>query len=282
MSDFETTLTMALQSDADRTTRALDGSTAAARLDARLDQVDHDRDRRTRGALLAAAASVLVAGALYGIAKTHNPTTEAPTGPTPNTVFPVPYDQSEGYPGTYQLYVGETSGGATIDADLNFADDRWQYGNYPVLQHGRFFGGVAVYQPSALAAGSGCLGGKEITSVGKSPSRLAGQLAGLPHSTVLEPPTPTQSFGRQAVHLRLRIDQHCGGGIGIYRVAWTARGVQGISYGDLSKDVVIDFWVTDVHRTPVVAEAWHQVGSPSSLDDQIAHTEGSVKIVTSR
>jgi hypothetical protein len=117
---------------------------------------------------------------------------------------------------------------------------------------------------------------------------LAHQLAHLPRSTVLQQPTPVQAFGRSAVHLQLRIDQHCP--TSVYRVAETLRGGHGISYGDLFRPVVIDFWVEDVGPgrpqvddvggVPVVVETWHQVGTASDVLHQITRTRDSISFVT--
>ena len=63
-------------------------------------------------------------------------------------------------------------------------------------------GGVAAYQPLALAAGSGCTGDDPNTNVGQTPEALVQQLAQLPRSTVVQPPKPTEAFGHDAIHLR--------------------------------------------------------------------------------
>jgi len=183
------------------------------------------------------------------------------------------------------MLVGVDETDAAVDADLSFEDvsaaipDMWESGNFPVVSDVTgSYGGVAVYQPVALAAGTGCLGHRPNTQVGQTPQKLARQLARLPRSTVVQAPTPVHAFGRDAVHLRLRIDQHCGEGV--YRVAQTQYGGHGISYGDIHKDVVMDFWVEDVRKVPLVVETWHQEGASSQMVDDIARTRDSITFVT--
>jgi hypothetical protein len=280
MNELESTLASALQAEADRTTLHLDTLGAAQRLEAGLDRIDRERRHRTwRTVLTVAAAAVLVAVGVYGVIKMNSETTITPAK-TPSTTKAQPYPDNSGTvtPGTYQLELGRDAAGAAIHADLTFRDS-WQDGNYPVLSDaGGTYGGVAVYRPTRLAAGSGCLGGRSSPNVAHTARQLAQRLARLPRSTVVQPPTPVVAFGLHAVHLRLRIDQHCGRGV--YRVAWTSRGGHGISYGNTSKDVVIGFWVAGMGRTPVVVERWRQVGAPRSLVHQIARTSDSITFGT--
>ncbi len=83
-----------------------------------------------------------------------------------------------------------------------------------------------------------------------------------------------QAFGRDAVHLRLRINNNCGAGW--YRVAETIRGAHGITY-DPVRAVVIDFWLVDEGR-PVVLETWHEVNASSHLEGQIARVRDSITL----
>ena len=131
-------------------------------------------------------------------------------------------------PGIYRLLVG-WDGGSRIQADLTIAGSGWKTGDYPDRAAGRRHGrGRAVYQPSSLAAGSGCMDDETTPVLGDTPQALARQLATLPRSTVVQPPTPTQAFGYDAVHLRLRIADDCPVP-GFYRVAMGRLGERGIS-----------------------------------------------------
>jgi hypothetical protein len=65
---------------------------------------------------------------------------------------------------------------------------------------------VGVYAPEALAGASGC-SNETTMAPASTPQALAEQLTQLPQSTVLQAPTPEQTFGHNALHLRLRIDQ---------------------------------------------------------------------------
>ena len=81
-------------------------------------------------------------------------------------------------------------------ADLTFAGLGWNPGNFPLLGIGESFGGVGAYQPSALAAASGCDGDLVNSNLAGSPYSLAQQLAALPGSTVLQPAESTELLGR--------------------------------------------------------------------------------------
>jgi hypothetical protein len=161
---------------------------------------------------------------------------------------------------------------------MTFDDVGWLGDNYPVLTYPNGNGGVAVYQPIGLSGGNGCFSDNKLnTNLGDNPRALAQQLAGLPQSTVLHAPAPVQAFGRDAVHLQLRIANSCGSGV--YRVAETIRGGHGITY-DPVKPVVIDFWVTDEGGVPVVVESWHEDDAPSQVVDEVARTKDSIHFET--
>lgn len=269
-------------------------------------RVRQRRRNRARAAWvsLATAATVLVAGSVYGLMNAGSGTMERPAhtpSQTPSTSTTSPQTYSLGTaidPGTYRMLVGVDANDVPINADLTFAgrtgpgdaQKRWRSDNYPVLTDGNgHYGGVAVYQPTALAAGTGCLSENPNTHVGQNPQKLAQQLAQLPSSTVLQPPTTMQAFGHEAVHLQVRITDDCPRDI--YRVAMTIRGGQGISYGH-TPETIVDFWVEnvgagrplvdDVGGVPVVVETWHQQGSSSRLVNQIATTRKSIRFVTGR
>jgi hypothetical protein len=268
MNEFESTLASAMREETDRTTVHLDTADAARQLEARLDLIDRDRRHRTWATALIAAA-VLVAGVVYGGIRIDSPTSDEPAqspvapSPSPTTL-------------AYQMLVGDARGVA-IHADVTL-DGNWHIDSYPLLQGTRSFGGLAVYRPSALAAGNGCLSDEPNRQVGQTPQKLAQQLAQLPRSTLLQPPTPVQKLGRQAVHLQLRINPDCGRSV--YRVAETANGGHGISYGPTSRHVVIDFWVENVRGVPVVIETWHQDETPSQMVNQIARSLNSLTFTT--
>ena len=64
MNDFESTLTAALQAEADKTTLAVDTMPAAQRLESRLDAIDRGRRRRTWVTVIAVGAVAVVAVAV--------------------------------------------------------------------------------------------------------------------------------------------------------------------------------------------------------------------------
>ena len=137
--------------------------------------------------------------------------------------------QSNLRPGTFRILVGADPVGAPISADLTFAGTGWSAGNFPLLGDGESYGGVGVYQPSALAARSGCDGDLVTSNVEGSLSSLAQQLTTLPGSTVLQPARPAELLGRPAFHAQVSIPQSCPRH-SYYRVAETPRGGRGITY----------------------------------------------------
>ena len=235
--------------------------------------------RRNRTRLgVAAAVAVLVAGGAYGVTTVDHGTAVGPAGKPPQTnashTYPDTWTTIQ--PGTYRMLVGENDAGAVVYANITFDNTAWQNYNYPVLLKASSNGGVAVYSPLGLSAGTGCFPNNKLnTNLGDTPQSLAQQLAQLPQSTVLQAPTPVQAFGRDAVHLRLRINNNCSDW---YRVAETIRGGHGITY-DPVRAVVIDFWLVD-EGGPVAIETWHEVHSPSELVDQIARTRDSITLST--
>ena len=251
------------------------------------DETSGDRPRQRRRNLATigvAAAAVLIAGTVYGVMNTQHETpaqtAQPPSTSSSSATVPLRYVGGGALigPGTYRMVVGMDDSVVPIEADLTFGGHQWGAGDYPVLAS---IGGVAVYQALALAAGTGCVGDAPNLDVGDTPEAIAAQLSRLPDSTVVQAPAPVQKFGHDTVHLQARIDQHCGDSV--YRVASTRRGGHGISYGDPTKDVVIDFWVMDLGRgDPVVVETWHQAGTPSQLVDQITATRDSIRFVTNR
>lgn len=269
MNEFESTLALALHAEAERTSLQTDTADAANRLEARLERIDHDRRRRTLTALGAAAAAVLVAAGVYGVTRAGSPTTDQPAGRPPHSL---PSTTAQ----DYKMLVGDDAQGVAIYADVTLYG-AWTASDHPVLSDSTGnYGGLAVYQPLALAAGTGCLSDKPNTRVGQTPEMLAEQLAQLPRSTVLQSPTRMLVFGRHVIHLQLRINPNCGKGV--YRVAETIDGGHGISYGKSSTHVVIDFWVENVRGVPVVIETWRHDGAPNQMVHQIARSRMSITL----
>ena len=188
------------------------------------------RRRRTlaRTGIAAVLVAVLVGGGAYGVMQIDSGTAVEPAQPPSTTTTPETFQDLDGdplEPGTYRVAVGADASGVAIGADLTFDDEAWNANDFPVLLKEGRYGGVAVYQPAALAAGDGCSNENPNRDVADSPQALAEQLALLPQSTVAQPPAPAQAFGRDAVHLRLRIDHDCGTSR-YYRVAESELGAQ--------------------------------------------------------
>ena len=164
---------------------------------------------------------------------------------------------------------------------MTVAGTGWESGDDPVVSEGDTWAGVGTYRPLSLPDGSGCSGdwhgGRHAAETTQG---LAGQLARLPQGTVVQPPAPTEAFDHDAIHLRLRIDDSCPIDQA-YRVAGTSKGWRGISYSDVPKEVIIDFWVVDLDGTPVVVDSWHQQGASADLIDRIAQARESIAFVSS-
>lgn len=247
------------------------------------------RRRRTQARIgIVAASVVLVAGGVYGVLQVDRGTAASPdvagrptATPDPETVpQPLPTDNSgvlqPGVP--YWMLVGVAGTGASIHADLTVDGPGWHGGNFPVVTQGGYYGGVAVYRPLALAAGSGCLDDQPSMDIGGTSQALAQQLTELPRSTVVQPPVQVQAFGHDALYLQVRIVDQCSKRGEGYRVAETHRGSHGISYTarGYAAEVLIDFWVVDLDGTTVVVDTWHQVDASSELVERIAGTRDSI------
>ena len=72
----------------------------------------------------------------------------------------------------------------------------------------------------------------------------------------------------------MRIDDNCPVPES-YRVA----DGRGITYSNVAKEVVIDFWVLDLGGGPVVVDMWHQAGSSAQLLDRVARARDSISFV---
>ena len=117
--------------------------------------------RRNRTRLgIAAAAAVLVAGGAYGVTKVDHGTAVEPAGKPPqtNASHTYPNNGTTIQPGTYRMLLGKNDVGASVHANITFDNTAWQSGgaNDPLLLKANSNGGVAVYKPLGLAAGTGC------------------------------------------------------------------------------------------------------------------------------
>jgi hypothetical protein len=249
------------------------------------------RRRRTVARIgVAAAAAVLAGGGAYGVTQidrgdeTPRPADE-PTQPTqpsetaPTTSALPDGDRAPVEPGTYRIFVDYDAAVERIEADMTVAGTGWESGDYLVVSEGETWAGFGIYRPLSLADGSGCSGDWQPRDAAETPQWLARQFARLPQSTVVQPPTPTEAFGHDALHLRLRIDDSCPIDQ-VYRVAETSKGWRGISYSDDPKEVVIDFWVVDLDGTAVVVDLWHQGDASQQLVDRATRARDSIIFVT--
>lgn len=247
------------------------------------------RARRRRRNLLwaggAALAVVLIGGSAYAVTQLDlsdagsSPIVDEPTSEATPSELPGDAGEDQLEPGTYRVLVGaEATGDGEIEADLTLEGSGWKAGNFPTVQEGVTYGGVGVYRPDALAVGSGCNHDVANELVRETPEALAQQLAELPGSTVVQPVAPTQLLGYDAQHVRLEINDDCPPDGG-YRVAETPRGSHGISFSDVPRTVVMDFWVLDVDGVPVVVDTWYQNGASTDLVDRITQASNSIRFV---
>jgi hypothetical protein len=256
--------------------------------------VDRGQERlRRRNSMrlgLAAAAVLLVGGGVYGItqigggdpdagvATVPSEPSEAANPPSWQRVPEGPVDA-----GTYRTYVGAAADGKEIEADLTIEGSNWDGSNYPVAYDGEErFAGIGAYKPDSVAGG--CKMEAGLKPAATEPQQLVQQLTRMPHSDVVQQPTPTTAFGYNATHLRLRIDAGCGEGA-FYQVAEAPPGTRGISYfGEksegVSRIVIIDFWVVDVNGTTVVVDMFHTEDAPRDLVYQAAAARDSITFVT--
>ena len=246
------------------------------------------RRRSTMRIGLAAAAVLLVGGGVYGITQIGggDPDAGVATVPTetPEAANPPNWVDSDGGPvdaGTYRTDVGVAADGKRIEADLTIGGSNWIGSNYPVAFDGGHFAGIGAYRASSVAGGCKMEAGHKEAATEQQ--ALAQQLAGMPRSSVVQQPSPTEAFGHTAVHLRLRVDAACGDGAA-YLVAEGPAGSRGISYFDensegVSRTVITDFWVVDVNGTTVVVDMFHTEDAPRTLVDQAAAARESITFV---
>ena len=236
------------------------------------------------------AAGVLVGGAAYGLAHvdlgdpgkgTVPPATSESESPEPPAVPPSFQHLNRAViePGTYRMFAGFDPTRLKIEADLTITGPNWTSGDQPVVSEGDTWAGVGVYQPDGLAGVAPCSGDWQDRDAAGTAPALARQLVRLPRSTVVQPLTPTEAFGHDAVHLRLRIDARCPPGE-YYQVAHGPAGSRGVTYGHPAKDVLIDFWVVDMDGIAVVVDMWHQVDASIELVGRVTQVRDSITFVT--
>jgi hypothetical protein len=238
----------------------------------------------------AAAVAVLVGGGAYGIAhvdpgdpaKDTVPPATSESEPSDPAAVPPSFQHLNGTaiePGTYRMLAGFTPAVVKIHADLTITGPNWTAGDQPAVSEGGAWAGVGVYQPEALAGVAPCSGHWQERDAARTPQALSRQLARLPRSTVVQPVTPTEAFGHDAIHLRLRIHAQCPRSE-YYQIAHGPAGSRGITYGHPSPDVLIDFWVVDLDATTVVVDMWHQVDASTELVGRATQVRDSITFVT--
>lgn len=240
------------------------------------------RRRRTVARVGLAAASVLVCASGYAVAagdrQESRSDRDIAVTPTPSSddsrVALVP-----GRP--YRVLVGTDADREVLEADFTVDGPDWQGGDFAVLSDPAqtTFAGFGVYQPDALAAGTGCEDDGTLSASGLTPAGMADRLANLPRSTVLQAPAPSEALGMAALHLRLRIHGKCRG---YYRVADTPGGSRGVTYTQPGEPtpVIIDFWVLGLGGdAPVVVDLWHDVGAPADIVDRATKARDSITFV---
>jgi hypothetical protein len=232
---------------------------------------------------LAAAAIVLIGAAAYGVAQVgpQHADTAPDTASVPSDAPAPPIDGRESLePGTHESLVGYDTSGKRIEAELTVDGTGWADGDNPVVFRGLYSAGVGMYRPQLVATepSSGCRGDWKGNPYAASPRALAGQLARLPRSTVVQPPTPTQALGHDAFHLTLRIDNECPFPEW-YQPVLTTNGERGLTYSEVPAGVLVEFWVMDLDGTLVVADMWHDIGAPQDLIDQAARARDSMSIL---
>ena len=183
-------------------------------------------------------------------------------------------------PGTYRMFVGVDAAGATIDADLTVDGPELDQRDLSGRVRGRELRPVsAVYQPERWPPGPVAPATSRTRTSAETPQALAQQLAQLPRSTVVQPATPTEAFGHDAIHLRLRIDNDCPADQG-YRVAETHRGSRGITYSAAPRTSSS----TSGSWTWTGLRSWSTCGTRStrraSWWTEIARTRDSITFVT--
>lgn len=248
------------------------------------------RRRRNVGriGIASAAATVFVGGAVYGVAlvdrgdpKTMVPPASSESEPSEPTTAPPFYQDLDGTaidPGTYRMYVGADPDGK-IEADLTLTGPDWTARELPVVSEDDTWASVGAYQPDALAGADPCSGDWQSREADRTPQSLARQLLRLPRSTAVQPPTPTEAFGHDAIHLRLRIDDQCPLGE-YYQVAAAPAGSRGITYSHRTKEVLIDFWVVDLDGTTVVVDMCHTADASTELVGRATQVRDSISFVT--
>ncbi|HEX5918527.1 MAG TPA: hypothetical protein VFY76_11765 [Nocardioides sp.] len=244
------------------------------------------RRRRLVRAAMAVAASVAIGAATLGYVAL-DPRAEgdvvSPPSPSPGPRLETLSEDGRATlePGTYLMFAGRDPAGVPIEVDVTIDGPDWKHGDFPLLsdRSGSAHAGFGIYQAAALAAGDGCETGPTVAAASRTPTTLAAQLSGLPRSTVLRPPEPARVLGRDAVHLRLRVEVGCPG---YYRVAHATGGTRGITYAPVglpASDVVIDFWVFRAAGAVLVVDEWHDVDAPADVVARARSARRSIRFV---
>ena len=237
----------------------------------------------------AAAAAVLVGGGAYGVAQVDpgdpgtSRTHASESEPSEPAAVPPSFqhlDRAAIEPGTYRMFVGADPAGVKIEADLTVTGPNWIAGDQPVVSEGDTWAGVGVYQPDALAGAAPCSGDWQSRDAGGTPQALARQLVRLPRSTVVQPLTPTEAFGHDAIHLRLRIDDQCP----LDEYYQIAVGASRESRHHLRPRPPRRSSSTSGSWTwtglPVVVDMWHQVDASTELVGRATQVRDSINFVT--
>lgn len=240
------------------------------------------RRRRNAGRLgLVAAAVVLVGGGAYAV--TQIDSGNAQTGPG---VVNQPSQSHEPttVPGSGEVVGADNESGQPISVVV--PENAKLFGGATGVtseKHHTIYAGLEVLQPGTLAGGSSGCYDDTWYARGRYPAAtaqaLGRQLERLPRSTLVQPLTPTTAAGYDAYHLRLRVNNGCPAGKGPYMVA-EADSDFGLGYGHAPTDVVIDFLVVDVDRTPIVVALWHQADASSHLVHRATRVRDSITFVT--
>jgi len=191
------------------------------------------------------------------------------------------------FPGTYRLAVGQRLDTSSIEADLTVARQGWIGQDLPTFEARNQYGGAGAQQINFLPGKADHCGPVDASweaarrTAATNVRTLADQFARLPNGTVLQPITDTRAFGRDALHLRMRIHDDCDPAAGTsYIVSESTRGALYIGYKEVSaQDVIVDLLFIDVDGTPVVAFYWHQQGVDPALVAEVTSARDSITFV---
>lgn len=115
-----------------------------------------------------------------------------------------------------------------------------------------------------------------LEDVGDSPRALVAALARLPRHRVVVAPEPDDRFGYPGTHLRLRAgDLSCPGAVTEFELFLADHGL----IASLGSRSILDLWVVDVGRHPVLVAATWTPNSPDWLVRETAAVLASVRLV---